>query len=126
MSPLRVVLVVEDDAPLRRMFRTALALDGFDVREAGDGLDALRLIDAETPDAVVLDLGLPLISGYTVRQEIAAHAQTRYVPVVVVTGLPGTHDELDAACVLLKPVTPDNLVRTVRMCIAAARGPAGA
>ena len=116
---MNTVLIVEDDADLRRMFRTALALAGYDSLEAGNGLDALHLIDSNPIAAVILDLGLPIISGFTVRQEIAAHAHTREVPVIVVTGEPGAHDNLEAACVLRKPVSPDRLVYVVKNCIAA-------
>ena len=121
---MHTVLVVEDDGDLRRMFRTALALAGFDVIEAGNGLDALRVLDANPPHAVILDLGLPVMSGEAVRQEIAAHAHTRHVPVIVVTGQPGAHDTLDAACILRKPVSPDRLVHVVKNCIAAGGGSA--
>lgn len=119
---MKTVLIVEDDADVRRMFRMALTLAGYDVSEAGNGLDALRALDTDPFAAVVLDLGLPLMSGAAVRQEIAAHAHTRNLPVIIVTGEPGSHDALDAACVLRKPVTPDKLVRVVRSCIAAAQG----
>lgn len=119
---MNTVLIVEDDADLRRMFRMALTLAGYDVSEAANGLDALRALDTNPFAAVVLDLGLPLMSGAAVRQEIAAHAHTRNLPVIIVTGEPGSHDALDAACVLRKPVTPDKLVRVVGSCIAAAHG----
>jgi DNA-binding response OmpR family regulator len=118
------VLIVEDDVDLRRMFRTALALAGFDVLEAGNGLDALRVLDANPPQAVILDLGLPIMSGEAVRQEIAAHAHTRHVPVIIVTGQPGTHEALDAACLLRKPVSPERLVHVVKTCIASSGGSA--
>jgi two-component system chemotaxis response regulator CheY len=118
------VLVVEDDIDLRRMFRMALALAGFDVLEAGNGLDALRVLDSHPPEAVVLDLGLPIMSGVAVRQEIAAHAHTRHVPVIVVTGQPGNHDGLEPACLLRKPVSPERLVHVVKTCIAAGGGSA--
>jgi CheY-like chemotaxis protein len=111
------VLVVEDDLDLRRMFRQALVLAGFDVHEAGDGLEALRAIDRDGFDAVILDLGLPILSGYVVRQEIAAQPHTRQIPVIVVTGRPGPHDQLDVSCVLRKPVSPDRLIQTVHSCI---------
>ena len=121
---MQTVLIVEDDADLRRMFRTALSLAGFAVLEAGNGLDALRVLDSHPPEAVILDLGLPIMSGETVRQEIAAHAHTRHVPVIIVTGQPGNHDTLDAACLLRKPVSPERLVHVVRNCIAAGGRPA--
>ena len=93
------------------------------MQEAGNGLHALRQIDAQVPDAVVLDLGLPIISGQTVLAEIAAHAHTRQIPVIVITGTPGEHDALGASCVLRKPFEVDQLVKTVRACIASGQGP---
>lgn len=115
----RVILIVEDDADLRRLYRTALTLDGFDVEEAADGVDALRRVDHRRPDLVVLDIGLPAINGVAVQQEIAAHAYTRQIPVLVVTGTTMNLDHLDVACVLRKPVEPDELLRMVRRCLAA-------
>ena len=116
------ILIVEDDEPLRRMVRHALALAQYDVQEAGDGLRALRLLDTDPPDAVILDLGLPIIGGHAVRAEIAAHAHTRDIPVIVMTGTAGEHDGLGVACVLRKPFEVDQLVRTVRGCIASGGG----
>jgi DNA-binding response OmpR family regulator len=113
----RRILIVEDDADLRRMFRRALTFAGFDVQEVGDGLAALRAIEADTPHAIVLDLGLPLVSGHMVLQDVAGQAHTRQIPVVVVTGQPGDHEGLEVACLLRKPVTPDQLVSVVRKCL---------
>src|SRR4051812_16932014 len=121
------ILVVDDDIELRRLFRMALAFAGYRVFEAGDGLEALRLLDTTRFDGVVLDLGLPLVAGQVVLQEVAARAHSHNVPVViVVTGLPGTHDDLQANCVLKKPVTPDKLIATIRRCIAAGSSSHGA
>jgi two-component system, sensor histidine kinase and response regulator len=120
--PRQRILIVEDDADLRRMLRQALAFDGYDVDEAGDGLHALRLIDAQPPDAIVLDLGLPLVDGYVVMQDVAARAHTRHIPVIVVTGQVSNLDPSDIACLLRKPVTPDDVVNAVRRCIASAGG----
>lgn len=100
------------------MFRQGLSFAGFDVVEAGDGLEALRTVDSTPPDAVILDLGLPIVDGQTVRQEIAAHAHTRQIPVIIVTGQAGPHENLNVACVLRKPVTVERLTDTVRTCIA--------
>jgi len=111
------ILVVEDDADLRRMFRTALTLAGFAVHDVAIGIEALRYIDLEPPDLIVLDLVLPDISGLVIRQEIAAHAHTRRIPIVVVTGTSVDLSSLDVACVLRKPVTPDELVRVVLSCL---------
>jgi DNA-binding response OmpR family regulator len=111
------ILVVEDDADLRRMYRTALMLAGYDVHDVAVGMDALRYIDLELPDLIVLDLMLPDISGLVIRQEIAAHAHTRRVPIVIVTGATLDLSSVNVACVLRKPVTSDELVRVVQNCI---------
>jgi two-component system phosphate regulon response regulator PhoB len=111
-------LVVEDDHDLRRMFRTALTLAGFVASEASDGHHALALIDSDPPDLVVLDLMLPTISGIAVQQEIAAQAYTRHIPIIIVTGSAMNLDHLNVPCVLRKPVTPDELIESVRKCLA--------
>ena len=112
------ILVVEDDADLRRMFRTILAMSGYDVEEAGDGVDALHLIDNQLPDLIVLDLVLRALDGVSVQQELASRAVTRQIPIVIVTGSSINTAALDVACVLHKPVMPDELVRTVKQCLA--------
>jgi DNA-binding response OmpR family regulator len=115
---LKVILLVEDDAPLRSVYRTALRVAGFYVNEAGNGMDALRALEADPPDLVVLDLGLPVVSGYAVRAELAAQSHTRDIPVVVVTG--NEPDvPLDVPCLLRKPIAPEELVAAVNKCLAA-------
>ena len=114
-----MILVVEDDEDLRRLFRTALTLSGYDVEEAGDGLEALQKIEYSQPDLVVLDVILPEVSGLVVQQEIAAHMVNRDIPIVFITGSALEQSEVGSACLLRKPITPDRLVNTVRSCLAA-------
>ena len=118
MSGRRRILIVEDDEDLRSVFRVALTLAGYDVQEARDGMEALRQIDHSPPDLVVLDLMLPFVGGDVVRQEIATHVLTRNMPVVMVTGSGRDLSDLKATCVLRKPCTPEQLVRTVESCLA--------
>ena len=69
----RVVLVVDDDAAIRRVVRTVLEADGFEVVEAADGPAALLLLDAimgRGPDAVILDVMMPGIDGIEVCRRI--------------------------------------------------------
>jgi len=118
MARKQTILVVEDDEDLRRLFRTALTLSGYEVEEAGDGLEALQKIDQAPPDLVVLDVMLPQMSGLVVQQEIAAHVLTRQIPVVIITGSAIDLGETGATCLLRKPISPDKLVSTVRSCLA--------
>ena len=112
------ILIVEDDGDLRRMFRTALTIEGLHMLEAENGFAALLLLDrVPPPDLILLDLRMPIVSGETVKQELSAQAHLRDVPVVVVTAAPGSHDALQAKCVLRKPVDLEELIRVVRSCL---------
>lgn len=118
-SPSVVVLLVEDDPQARELFRSALREGGYGVVAVSDGVDALTYLEAHTPAAVVLDLGLPRLHGRDVLAEMAARGLTRQVPVVVVTGeLTDGLDDYDVACVVTKPVTSDGLRETLTACLA--------
>jgi CheY-like chemotaxis protein len=123
--PRKRILIVEDDSDLRRMFRTALSLAGYDVDEAGDGLEALRIVEARAPDLVVLDLMLRALDGLSVQQELAARAITSHIPIVIVTASTLPLDGVDVACILRKPISPDELVRTVQHCLLAGASASG-
>lgn len=99
------------------MFRMALSLAGYEVEEASDGLDALHLIDSQPPDLVVLDLMLRALDGVSVQQELAGRALTRNIPIVIVTGSDIDVEGVNVACLLRKPVMPDQLIKTVKTCL---------
>ena len=111
------VLIVEDDTNLRTAFLLALRRDGFDVRESSNGLEAFRAIEADPPDAIVLDLGLPLVDGTLVLHELQQRVDTQGIPIIVVTGRPGSLEHLAAECILVKPVDAKVLVQAVRECL---------
>ena len=121
MAPVRrrktIVLVVEDDPHLRQLYRSALTLAGYIVVSVEDGVDALRHVEADVPGLVVLDLGLPRLSGRDVQRELAAHAETQSIPVIVVSGDPGDINPSDFACVLRKPIDPQDLLEAVQRCL---------
>ena len=118
MTQGKTLLVVEDDTDLRRMFSTALELAGFTVRQAPNGYEAIHSVDRHPPDLIVLDLLLPGFGGLSVQKEIAERAVTRHIPIVIVTGSHRDLEHLAVACVLRKPVDPDELVATVKKCLA--------
>ena len=108
------MLVVEDDQSLREFYRDALRYAGYTVVAVEDGLDALGWLEQQTPAVIVLDLTLVRVSGRDVQRELRAHAETRDIPIVVVTG-DDTSDlnRNELACVLQKPVTEARLVEAV-------------
>jgi CheY-like chemotaxis protein len=117
MEPLRRirVLVIEDDAPLRELYRQELVNSGYLVTAVGDGLDALQRIDQGlVPQVVILDIALPRLSGLDVYRELKAHAKTKNVPVIVVTGTDTRElTPTDFAFVFRKPVTGMTLTRAI-------------
>jgi len=116
----RDLLVVEDDTDVREYFHLALRQAGHAVSVAADGLEALRRIDAGfLPDVIVLDLGLPVLSGHEVLAELVAHSDTRSIPVIIVTGSLVWPLHANVLCALLKPVTAEELLATIEECLAA-------
>ena len=115
----RTVLIVEDDAPMRNLYRAALSQAGFSVMAVGDGMDALRVVESEhVPGAVVLDLALPTLSGRDVGYELKASPLTWHIPIIVVTGTDASDIRgLGVECVLQKPVMPERLVEVVDDCM---------
>jgi signal transduction histidine kinase/DNA-binding response OmpR family regulator/CHASE3 domain sensor protein len=81
----RSVLVVDDEEPVRRLVVETLGGFGLELREAADGEEALERIAAALPDAIVLDLVMPKLDGFAVLERLQEGAETRTIPVVVLT-----------------------------------------
>lgn len=117
MSPRRVVLLVEDDRPLRELFAFSLRSAGYDVHVAADGLEALHLIEGTDPNVIVLDLVLPRVSGVDVLADLAGNAATRGIPIVVVTGSDVPTEYANVRCRLQKPIDITEFLSTVERCL---------
>ena len=76
------MLVVDDEPKIRDLVRRYLEADGFEVTEAGDGAAALRAFDSQPPDALVLDVMMPLLNGVEVLRRIRGRSS---VPVLLLT-----------------------------------------
>jgi CheY-like chemotaxis protein len=110
----QTVLIVEDDAETRTLFREVLRDAGYGVVAVEDGLDALRRIEEDPIDAVVLDLMLPRVGGWDVYKELRANPRTRRLPVVIVTASDVADLESSVALLFLrKPVSPEKLTAAV-------------
>ena len=111
-------MIVEEDPALRNLYSTSLKAAGYAVVSVVDGVDALRHVELGAPDAVVLDMHLPRLSGRDVYQELASRQATAAIPIVVVTDAEtGDLDERAFACVLRKPVHPELLVYAIENCL---------
>jgi len=118
------VLVADDDPAVRRLVFETLHGDGIDVREAPDGESALAEIAARKPDALILDLMMPGLDGFDVLERLQAQAETKLLPVVVLTAkrlTAGERAELrDRAVSLLEKsaYSPQDLRRLVHRALA--------
>jgi CheY-like chemotaxis protein len=121
-----LVLVVEDYQDAREMYTAYLQFSGFDVAEAGNGVEAIEKTLALLPDIVLMDLALPRMDGWEATRRLKNDERTRHIPIVALTGhaLAG-HAEgaREAGCdaFVTKPCLPDALVVEIRRLLDADR-----
>ena len=114
-----LVLVVEDYQDAREMYTAYLQFSGFDVAEAGNGLEAIEKARELLPDIVLMDLALPRMDGWEATRRLKNDPRTRHIPIVALTGhaLAG-HAEgaREAGCdaFVTKPCLPDALVAEIK------------
>jgi DNA-binding response OmpR family regulator len=118
----RQVLVVEDEAGLAEVLAVHLQAAGYVPVVAHDGLEALYALDRITPQAVLLDLNVPQVSGFRLIQLLKQRADTPQVPVVVITALSFQEAEeavrAGADDFVTKPFLPEEVVGRVDRVIA--------
>ncbi|CAN5702977.1 response regulator transcription factor [soil metagenome] len=112
------ILVVDDEPDISALVAYHLARASYRVRTAADGLEAIRAVEAEPPDLIVLDLMLPGMSGLDVLEELRRRDETRDVPVLLLTARRAEEDRiaglrLGADDYLAKPFSPQELVLRV-------------
>ena len=110
------ILVVDDEASIRRILETRLSMIGFNVITAADGEEALLILKRETPNLIILDVMMPKLDGYGVCQEIRKESD---VPIIMLTALGDVADritglELGADDYVIKPFSPKELEARIR------------
>ncbi len=113
------VLVVDDDPAIRRLYRRLLERDGFQVHEAGDGLAALELARALTPDVILMDVEMPGMSGLECTRNLQADPAHNGAPIIFVSGNGADEDVREglragAQDYIMKPFRNDEFVLRVR------------
>ncbi|WP_328925219.1 response regulator transcription factor [Streptomyces sp. NBC_00190] len=111
------ILVVDDEPEVRAAVEDGLAVEGYEVRGAADGLAALTQVAAWEPDAVVLDVMMPVLDGLGVCRRLRALGDR--TPVLVLTALDSVSERVDgleagADDYLVKPFALDELIARVR------------
>jgi two-component system OmpR family response regulator len=110
------ILVVDDNPDERRIFGTVLYYNGYEVLEAGTGMDAVAAARDAAPQLILMDVKLPDMTGF-LAAEIINTGLNLDLPVICVTGLDITEAHArERGCVdlLIKPVSSEDLVRSVR------------
>ena len=103
-APSRRVLLVDDDDSVRRPVCQVLTDEGYEVREATNGREAMAVLGEWEPDVILLDLVMPEMDGWSFLAEQQAHEAFARIPVVVMSGRYNLRgQELPAADVLAKP-----------------------
>ncbi|MXY33093.1 MAG: phosphate regulon transcriptional regulatory protein PhoB [Boseongicola sp. SB0664_bin_43] len=118
-SNLACVLVVEDEAAQREVLAYNLQAEGFDVAGAENGDDALLLVDEAPPDVIILDWMLPGVSGIEICRRLKSRAETRNIPVIMLTARSEEGDrvrglEIGADDYVIKPYSVAELMARVR------------
>lgn len=108
------VLVIDDEPDVRWLLRLSLERVGHEVLLAEDGLRGVAMAQRQRPDAIVLDLMMPVMDGYGVLDALAKDPRTSHVPVMVLTAkaIPDEGEkvtEAGARRFLTKPFDPDDL-----------------
>ena len=113
------ILVVDDDAFIRRPLEFILSKEGFRPFTAIDGDDCMNKVTAERPDLIILDVMMPGRDGFEVCRALKRHPDYAAIPVILLSARGREHDRerglsLGAADFMTKPYSPTNLIRRVR------------
>jgi DNA-binding response OmpR family regulator len=113
------ILVVEDDADVSALLCRLLVAEGFAADSVADGQAAVERVKAECPDAIILDVMLPKMSGFQVCQELKFHRDTNLIPILMLTALSDRASKqqglwVGANAYLTKPFELNDLLRSLR------------
>lgn len=125
------LLLVEDDDMNRDMLARRLKTEGYDIITAADGARAILTARQERPDLILMDMGLPLVSGWQAVQRLKALQETRAIPIIALTAYAMPEDQarsLSVGCdeFQAKPVDFDRLGTLIKRLLARDGSPTGA
>ncbi|MCM8796671.1 MAG: response regulator [Candidatus Omnitrophica bacterium] len=114
------ILIVDDDPDIRDVLKLTLSEENYEVLEAADGEEALRVINTKSPDLVLLDYKIPKIDGRHVCRLVKKDLLLRHMPIIMVTGKGDINDKVDgidsgADDYVVKPFEPKELLARIRM-----------
>ena len=113
------ILIVEDQEDNRTILRDVLSTVGYELIEALNGEDGVKLAQSERPDLILMDIQLPEMDGYEATQQIKSIAELKTIPIIAVTSYALSGDEAKARAAgcdgyIAKPFSPRELLAKVR------------
>jgi CheY-like chemotaxis protein len=114
------IMVVDDNRITTKLLRRYLEANGYEAKEAYDGIDCLEKVEERLPDAIVLDVMMPRLDGYETSKKLKSQEHTKDIPVVIVTALNDIANQIksiDAGAddFLSKPIEEKLLVAKVHL-----------
>ena len=112
------ILVVEDSSTIRKVISITLSQKGYEIIEAGDGLEALSRLNEAKPDLILLDIILPKMDGYQILSIIRDNPEFKNIPVIMLTSKDGIINKVKgkvagSSAYLTKPFDPNKLIETI-------------
>ena len=114
------ILIVDDEPEFREIMKIRLTAHGYEVLEASDGNEGLKVAEAKKPDVIMLDIMMPQKDGYTMLREMKQIGRVKSIPVIVITAKPGLKDLFEIEGIrdyLVKPFDTEDLLLRIKMAV---------
>ncbi len=124
MDEKKRILIVDDEFDIVELLKLRLEINGFLVRTAFDGIEALEKIEEEIPGLVLMDVKMPRLNGYKVTKAIRENSKTHYLPIIIITAMSKYTSNIAEQCrdlgikdVFYKPFDSAQLIAKIRECL---------
>src|SRR5687767_9544590 len=113
------ILIVDDEEDIVNLVRLILEDAGYDVTASSNGVEALERLNKENFDLILLDIMMPMLSGWEVLRELRNHAKTKEMPVALLTARASPRDDnrqhpTDYCDYITKPFEPEDLIFRIK------------
>ncbi len=111
------ILIVEDEEDVAKALKVRLKASGYNAMIAIDSIQGVTMAHKDNPDLIILDIMIPGGGGFAVAERLKQAADTRDIPIIYLTGIPGTEEkayQTGAAFYLKKPYDPEELLDVIK------------
>ena len=116
------ILIADDHDDNRELLQLLLTSAGYQVREARDGLECVKMAQEAPPDLIIIDLSMPLLDGWGVFEQLQQDERTRRIPCMAVTAHANLNEnqalEKGFSAYVSKPFSSDHLLKTIQRLLA--------